>query len=182
MFSGLFQGVFAAFPTLGAVVLIFLLRGPQIGFYAAYRGLPVLLRQFALPDRDDGPGERVEHLGALQVSFNIPRHLRLPEFHVRLRHNVFRASLMSVPEASIDKDDCPVLWQYEIGRAGQPAVIQPVSITPMPQLVPHNLFWVRVLGTDAGHAVMPLGGGHLVGHGRRKNEIIHSFANKVSIF
>lgn len=41
--SGLFQGVFAAFPTLGAVVLIFLLCGSQIGFYAVYRGFPVLL-------------------------------------------------------------------------------------------------------------------------------------------
>ena len=170
--SGLFPSVFAAFPTLGAVVLIFLLSGPQIVFYAVYRGLAVLHRQFAFPYGDDGPGERVEHLGALQVPFNVAGHLRLPEFHVRLRHDVLRASLVSVPEAAVDEDDGPVLRQHEIGRAGQPAVVEPVSITLAPQSVTHDLLRLRVAGADVGHTVVPLGGCHRIGHNLQEPEVI----------
>ena len=44
-FSGLFPGVFAGFPTLGAEVLIFLLSGPQIDFYASVPRLLVEIRE-----------------------------------------------------------------------------------------------------------------------------------------
>lgn len=123
-----------------------------------------LLRQFAFPHGDDGPGERIEHLGALQVPFNVAGHLRLPEFHVRLRHYVLRASLVSVQEASVDEDDGPVVWQHETWRAGQPAVVELVSITLAPQSVTHDLLRLRVAGADVGHAVVTLGGYHCIGH------------------
>ena len=162
--SGLFPSVFAAFPTLGAVVLIFLLSGPQIVFYAVYRGLAVLHRQFAFPYGDDGPGEDVESLGVLQVTLYVLRHLRLPEFHVRLRHDVLRASLVSVPEAAVDEDDCAILGQDEVGGAGEALVIEPVPVAFVPKCVPDGPLRGGVPGTDAGHVVRPLGWGHNVRH------------------
>ena len=68
----------------------------------------VLLGEFAFPDGDDGSGEDVETLGAEQVSLYVPGHLSFPEIDIALRHNVFRASQVAVPETAVDEDDGPV--------------------------------------------------------------------------
>ncbi len=40
-------------------------------------------------------------------------------------------------------------------------VVEPVPVTPAPQLGPHNLLRGRIPGADAGHVVGALWGGHL---------------------
>lgn len=49
---------------------------------------------------------------------------------------------MVVPEAAVDEDDVAVLGQHEVVLAGQALVVEPVPVTPAPQLGPHNLLLV----------------------------------------
>ena len=79
---------------------------------------------------------------------------------------------MSVPEAAVYEDDGPVLRKHEIGRAGQPAVVEPVSITLAPQSVTHDLLRLRVAGADVGHTDVPLGGCHRIGHNLQEPEVV----------
>ena len=108
MLLGLKTGEFAVLAADGEVVLVFGPGGLQIGLYARDGGVKVLLGEFAFPDGDDGSGEDVETLGAEQVSLYVPGHLSFPEIDIALRHNVFRASLVAVPETAVDEDDGPV--------------------------------------------------------------------------
>lgn len=55
---------------------------------------------------------------------------------------------MAVPEAAVDEDDGAVLGQHEVGLAGQALVVEPVPVTPAPQLCPHNLLRGRVPGVN----------------------------------
>ena len=162
--SGLFSGEFAVLAADGEVVLVFGLGGLQIGFYARDGGVEVLLGEFAFPDGDDGPGEGVEALGVEFVAGDVAGHFFTPELFVGLGNGVLGATPVAVPEAAVDEDDGAVLGQHEVGGAGESAVIEPVAVAPSPQFAPDGPLRGGVPGTDAGHVVRPLGGGHSVRH------------------
>ncbi len=64
--------------------------------------------QLALPDDDYRPSEPLQLAPDLLVPLMITRHLRLPELRVGLRHRVFLAILVAVPETAVNEDDCVV--------------------------------------------------------------------------
>lgn len=119
MFPGLFPGEFAVLAANGEVVLVFGLGGLQIGFYARYGGVKVLLAEFAFPDGDDGPGEGVEALGVEFIAGNVAGYLFFPEAGVCLGFDVLGATTVAVPEAAVDEDDGAVLGQDEVGEPGR---------------------------------------------------------------
>ena len=160
---GLQAGEFAVLAADGEVVLVFGLGGLQIGFYARDGGVEVLLGEFAFPDGDDGPGEGVEALGVEFVAGDVAGYLVFPEAGVRLGFDVLGATSVAVPEAAVDEDDGAVLGQDEIGGAGETFVIKSVPVPFAPQRLPDCTLRGGVPGTDAGHVVRPLGGGHSVG-------------------
>ncbi len=109
MFLGLFAGEFAIFATDGEVVLVFGLSGLQIGLYARYGGVMVLLGEFAFPDGYDGPGEGVEALGVEFVAGDVASDFVAPELLVGLGNGVVGATSVAMPEAAINEDDGAVL-------------------------------------------------------------------------
>lgn len=160
MLLGLHTGEFAVLTADGEVVLVFGLGGLQIGLYARDGGVKVFLGEFAFPDGDDGPGEGVEVLG---VEF-VAGDFFAPECFVGLGNDVLGATAVAVLEAAVDEDDGAVLWQDEVGGAGEALVIETVSVALVPKCVPDGPLRACVPGTDAGHVVRPLGWGHSVRH------------------
>ncbi len=148
MLAGLHTGEFAVLTADGEVVLVFGLGGLQIGFYARDGGVKVLLGEFAFPDGDDGPGEGVEALGVEFVAGDVAGDFLAPECFVGLGNDVLGATAVAVPEASVDENDGAVLWQDEIGGAGEPLVVDPVAVATVPQFAADNPFWGRVFGAD----------------------------------
>lgn len=148
MLTGLFPRVFAALAAEGGPFVVFFLCGPQIGLYAGDGGVAILLGEFTFPDGDDGPGEGVEALGVEFVTGDVGGDLLFPETGVGLWFHVFGTAAVAVPEAAVDEDDGAVLGQHEVGFAGEALVVEPVSVTPVPQLGPHNLLRGRVPGVN----------------------------------
>ena len=163
MLLGLHAGEFTVVAADGAVVFVCLFCGGQFGFDAGDGVVEVLLGEFTLPDGDDGPGEGVEALGIEFVAGDVACYFLLPEFNMGLRHDIFGAVAVAVPEAAVDEDDGAIFRQYQIRRSGQALVVEPVSVAAAPQFVPDGPLGDRVLRADAGHAVVPLGGSQAVG-------------------
>ena len=61
------------------------------------------------------------------VPLLIPLHLRHPEFSVGFGDSVILATLMSMPETAMNKDDCFVFWKNNVGRTRKTLIIYPVS-------------------------------------------------------
>ena len=80
--------------------------------------------------------------------------------HFFIEFVIFRPLKVAVPKTAVDKDDSVVIGQYEVGLAMQALVVEPVPVTPLPQLGPHNLLRCRVPGADVKHVVGALDGGH----------------------
>ena len=154
--AGLLPGELAVFTADGTVSIVFVFRGSQFVLNASDGGGEILLVEFTFPDGDDGPGEGVEALGVEFVAGNVAGDLVFPEVGVGFWRDILGTAAVTVPEAAVDEDDCPVFRQYKVRRTGQSLVVEPVAITSAPEFVPHDPFWSRVAGMDAGHAVVPL--------------------------
>ena len=74
------------------------------------------------------------------------------------------ASLVTVPEAAVDEDDCLVLAQYYVGGAGQALDIYAVAVAMGVEVTAHNQLGFGVLALDARHALVPLLFAHSVCH------------------
>ena len=73
-------------------------------------------------------------------------------------------AFVSVPEAAVDEDDCPVLAQYYVGGAGQALDVYAVAVAVGMEVTAHNQLRFGVLAFDARHALVPLLCGHSVCH------------------
>ena len=71
---------------------------------------------------------------ALFVAF----YFLLPELAIALGHYKVFAAFVTVPKASVDKDDCFVLAQYYVGGAGQALDIYAVTVAVGVQVTAHN--------------------------------------------
>ena len=97
---------------------------------------------------------------------------------------------MSVPEATVHKDDGTVLPQHDIGCTGQGFHPHSVAKSLPPQPPSHNHLGARVPATNAAHAVMPLFWCHLVHccfagsilQKYRKNMLPENFPQKILNF
>ena len=125
--------------------------------------------QVAFPHRDAMPAHRCQLLLFLLVTLLVPANLRYPELAIRLRNlatlrigkyvftpvalwrGVGGEALMSMPEAPIHKNACPVLPQYQVRMSRQPLVVKPVPESPFPQSTPHNHLRLRVLRPNCRH-------------------------------
>ena len=58
---------------------------------------------------------------------------------------------MSVPETSMNKNDCLEFWQYDIGLAGQFLAMKPETEALPVQKTADNHFRLCILPFDAGH-------------------------------
>ena len=142
--------------------------------YRLQRFFTLLRRQLALPHRDAVPAHLCQLFLLLTVAFLVPAYLCHPELSVRLRNlaahrtlNLFaplvfwrgawsEVHIVTMPEATIHKDTCPILPQHQVRMPRQPLVVQPITKSSLPQPSPHNHLRLRVLRPNSRHVIMSL--------------------------
>ena len=119
----------------------------------------------SFPNDDCVPAEVAQLDAFLYVALFVTFYFLLPELAIALgRYKVF-AAFVTVPEATVDEDDCLVLAQYYVGCAGQALDIYAVAVAVGMKVTAHNQLGFGVLALDARHALVPLLFAHPVCHG-----------------
>ena len=91
--------------------------------------MAVLGHQFAPPYDDCVSAEEAELDAFFYVALLVAFYLLLPELAIALWRYVVPAAFVSVPEATVYKDDGPVFAQDNVGCAGELAHVDPVAVT-----------------------------------------------------
>lgn len=112
--------------------------------------------QLAFPDGDAMPAHLGQLLLLTLVTGLVALNLLRPEVDIGLRHAEIAASLMTMPEAAIDKDAATIPPQHKVRVSRQATVVKAVAEALPPQITPHNHLRLRVLGSDCRHVVVPL--------------------------
>ena len=110
------------------------------------------------------PAEVAQLDAFFDVALFVALYFLFPEWGVALRHYKVFATLVAVPKAAVDEDDCLVFAQYYVGGAGQALDIYAVAVAMGVQITSHNQLGFGVLALDARHALVPLLCGHSVCH------------------
>lgn len=81
-----------------------------------------------------------EHMTDAHFSFTFvfKQALSLPELNIRLGQSIILAALMTMPEATIDKDDCLVFTEHNIRRARKFSVMQTIAETMSVEITAHQ--------------------------------------------
>ena len=112
--------------------------------------------EFALPDSDAVPPFEGKFLPHGDISLPIAAHLIDPKLRPRFRHRVVLASLMAMPETTIDENTSLIHSQHYVWLARQSGIVQSVPETVAPQVLAHNHFRLSVLAMNCRHILMPL--------------------------
>ena len=121
----------------------------------------------ALPYRDAVPSHFGKPFLFLSVTLAVAFYLSMPEVGVGLGQSVVLATLMSMPEAAVDKHHCAILAHYNVGTTGQAGMVQPIAKSSAEQVVPHYQLRLCILAVYRRHTAMALLTCHLV-HCRRQ--------------
>ena len=113
------------------------------------------------------PTETAQLAAFFYVALFVAFYFLLPELAIALGHYKVFATLVTVPKASVDKDDCLVFAQYYVGGAGQAFDVYAVAVAVGVQIMSHDQLGLCVLALDARHALVPLFLSHLVCHGAK---------------
>ena len=109
-----------------------------------------LLLDRALPDGRDRPASGLKGSAAGAITGEIPIELGIPEFDVGGRPPAARA-VVSMPEATVDKDDDAVARKDDVGRSRQVPAMQSVSVASGKERRSDGALGAGVLSADRGH-------------------------------
>ena len=98
----------------------------------------------------------------VDVALFVASDFLFPEVGVGLGHFEAVATFMSMPEATVDKDDSAVFAQYDVGMAGESGMVEAIAETTGKEILAHQNLRARSLALDCSHAAMALFLGHLV--------------------
>lgn len=91
-----------------------------------------ILPELTFPYDDDIPSFCFKATPDLLVSFLIPSDLCCPEIHIGLGNSIVLATSVTVPKASVNKDDCAVLGKDNIWGAWESSIIYTIAVTKFP--------------------------------------------------
>ena len=86
----------------------------------------------------------------------------LPEVGVCLGHLEVWAVVVSMPEATVDEDDCAVFAQHDVGMTGESGMVEAIAEAAGKEILAHQYLRARSLALYCRHAAMALLLGHLV--------------------
>ena len=92
----------------------------------------------SFPDDDCVPTEAAQLDAFFDVALFVAFYFLFPEWGVALGHYKVFATLVAVPEAAVDEDDCPVLAQYYVGGTRQAFDIYAVAVAVGMKITAHN--------------------------------------------
>ena len=118
--------------------------------------------ELALPDGDAVPSHCGYLLLFLDVSLFVAVDFLFPEVGVGLGHLEVGASVMPMPKASVDEDDCTVFAQHDVGMAGESGMVEAIAEAAGPEILAHQYLWACSLALYCSHAAVALFLGHLV--------------------
>ena len=118
----------------------------------------------SFPDDDCVPAEHSQLDAFLYITFLVSLYLLLPVLGIALGQYEISAVLVTVPKASVDKDDCLVFALYNVGGTGQAFDVYAVAVAVGVQIMSHDQLGLCVLALDARHALVPLFFSHPVRH------------------
>lgn len=76
------------------------------------------------------PAEAAQLDAFFDVALFVAFYFLLPELAIALGHYKVFAVFVAVPETAVYKDDASVFAQDDVGCAGEPAHVYPVSVAP----------------------------------------------------
>ena len=88
-----------------------------------------LIAGLAFPHCEHSPADLPQMSGVASISFRISRSLCVPELGICLRSDSAESTLVHVPEATVNEDDGPMLWENDVRASRQIADVQPVPIS-----------------------------------------------------
>ena len=81
----------------------------------------------------------------IYIASAVTFYLGSPELRVALGNHIVFSAFMPMPKATIDKDDCAIFAQDNVGTTGQTWVIQPIAEPSTEQEPPHQHLRFSVL-------------------------------------
>ena len=120
--------------------------------------------QFAFPYGDAVPAHTRESRALFLVTADLALYLLTPEVRIGLRQGIVAATVMPMPETSVDEDYRAILAQDDVGMSRQTTVVDTVAEATSEQILTHKKLRLGVLAAYCRHASAALFGSHLV-HG-----------------
>ncbi len=118
--------------------------------------------ELAFPYGDAVPAHACQFALLFAVAGFVARYLGLPERRAAFGHDEMLAAFVSVPKASVYKNNRAVFPHYDVGVSRQPRVVQPVAVAVGKQVAPHHEFGLGAFAADGCHAAAALFFGEFV--------------------
>lgn len=115
--------------------------------------------QRALPDRSHTPTKSPKRLHVPPVTIDITQELLLPELRVSPGYGGVATTFVSMPEAAVNKNRCPVLREHKVRGAWQLLDMKSISESPGEKKGAKSPFWPGIFSANARHHAAALGGG-----------------------
>lgn len=83
--------------------------------------------QLTFPYCDAMPSHRGKFALVFYVSITVAFNLRFPESGVALWNYIILASFVSMPEATVHEDACPIFAKHDVRMTGEAWMVQPIA-------------------------------------------------------
>ena len=98
----------------------------------------------------------------VDVALFVASDFLFPKVGVGLGHLEAVATFVSMPEATVDEDDCAVFAQHDVGMTGESGMVEAIAEAAGKEILAHQYLRARSLALYCRHAAMALLLGHLV--------------------
>ena len=87
-----------------------------------------------------------------------------PEVYIRFWQSIILATLMSMPETTVDKHNCLVSLKHYVGRTGQFSIVDTIAQSSGEKILPNNHLRFGILSLYSRHATASLRWCHNIRH------------------
>lgn len=114
---------------------------------------PISGFRLAFPNREDAPAGGLQGNFIGGIALNVAGYLLAPIFRVRFWLSRAPAAVMSMPEATVDKDGLAARPEDKVWLSGEVFAVEPVPVAHGVNQPAHDHLGLRVRGFDRSHDV-----------------------------